>query len=42
VVVDESVEAIAKRVTQVDPLPSGLVKGAYYDVQINFELNAER
>ena len=39
VVVDESVAAIAKRVTQVDPLPKGLSGGAYYEVNINFELN---
>jgi TonB family protein len=38
VVVDESVAAVAKRVTQVDPLPKGL-GGAYYEVNINFELN---
>jgi TonB family protein len=42
VVVDESVGAIAKRVTQVDPLPEGLAKGAYYEVKIDFELNAEK
>ncbi|HYJ05580.1 MAG TPA: TonB family protein [Chthoniobacterales bacterium] len=42
VVMDESVAAITQRVTQVDPLPAGLVKGAYYEVQINFELNPER
>jgi TonB family protein len=40
VVVDESVAAVAKRVTQVDPLPKGL-GGAYYEVNINFELNPE-
>lgn len=40
VVVDESVVAVAKRVTQVDPLPKGL-GGAYYEVNINFELNPE-
>jgi TonB family protein len=39
VVIDESVAAVAKRVTQVDPLPAGLVKGDHYDVRINFELN---
>ena len=38
VIVDESVAAVAKRVTQVDPLPTGLVKGDHYDVRINFEL----
>jgi len=41
VVVDESVAAVAKRVTQVDPLPRGLVSGAYYEVNISFELNPE-
>jgi TonB family protein len=40
VVVDESVSAIAQRVTQVDPLPEGLTKGSYYEVKIDFELNA--
>jgi hypothetical protein len=42
VVVDESVAAIAQRVRQVDPLPEGLAKGAYYEVKIDFELNAEK
>jgi TonB family protein len=42
VVVDESVAAVAKRVTQVDPLPKGLGSGAYYDVNINFGLNPEQ
>jgi TonB family protein len=42
VVMDESVAAIAPRVTQVDPLPNGLAKGAYYEVKIDFELNAEK
>jgi TonB family protein len=42
VVVDESVSAVSKRVTQVDPLPKGLVGGAYYEVNINFELNPEQ
>jgi TonB family protein len=41
VVVDESVAATAKRVTQVDPLPAGLGNGEHYDVRINFELNSE-
>ncbi len=41
VVVDESVAAVAKRVTQVDPLPNGLGRGAFYEVNINFELNPE-
>ena len=39
VVVDESVQAIAKRVTQVDALPAGLGEDGHYDVNINFELN---
>ncbi|HEY2138692.1 MAG TPA: TonB family protein [Chthoniobacterales bacterium] len=42
VVVDESVAAIVQRVTEVDPLPDGLTKGAYYEVKIDFELNAEK
>jgi TonB family protein len=42
VVVDESVAAVAKRVTQVDPLPKGLGGGTYYEVNINFELNPEQ
>ena len=41
-VVDESVAAVAKRVTQVDPLPDGLGSGGHYDVKINFELNSEQ
>ena len=41
VVVDDSVAAVAKRVTQVDPLPAGLSSGGHYDVNINFELNAD-
>lgn len=40
--VDESVAAVAKRVTQVDPLPTGLGGGDHYDVKINFELNSEQ
>ena len=38
-VVDESVEAVAKRITQVDPLPAGLGSGGHYDVNVNFEVN---
>ncbi len=30
------------RVTQVDPLPKGLGSGAFYEVNINFELNPEQ
>lgn len=41
VVVDESVSEVAKRVTRVDPLPSGL-GGSYYEVNINFELNSDQ
>jgi len=40
--VDESVAAVAKRVTQVDPLPAGLGNSNHYDVKINFELNSEQ
>lgn len=40
VVVDESVEAVARRVPQVDALPAGLSDGPY-DVSINFELRSE-
>ncbi len=40
VVIDESVAATAKRVTQVDPLPDGIGSGGHYDVRINFELNS--
>jgi TonB family protein len=42
VVVDESVSAIAQHVTQVDPLPEGLTQKGYYEVKIDFELNAEK
>jgi TonB family protein len=40
--VDDSVSAVAKRVTQVDPLPAGLGNGEHYEVKINFELNSEQ
>ncbi|HEX3420277.1 MAG TPA: TonB C-terminal domain-containing protein [Candidatus Udaeobacter sp.] len=39
--VNESVAAVAKQVSQVDPPPTGLIKGDHYDVKINFELNTE-
>jgi TonB family protein len=39
VVFDESIEVVAKRVTQVDSLPTGLGDGDHYDVNINFEVN---
>jgi len=38
-VVNESVAAVAKQVTEVDPPPAGLAHGDHYDVKINFELN---
>jgi TonB family protein len=38
---DESVKALANRVSRVEPLPDGLGKGDHYDVKINFELNSE-
>ena len=41
VVVNESVAAIAKRVTEVDAPPTGLDNGDHYDVKINFELNTD-
>ena len=40
-VVNESVAAVAKQVTEVDAPPAGLIKGDHYDVKINFELNTE-
>ena len=39
--VNESVAAVAKQISQVDPPPAGLIKGEHYDVKINFELNTE-
>jgi outer membrane biosynthesis protein TonB len=42
VVMNESVATIAKRVTEVDAPPTGLIKGDHYDVKINFELNNEQ
>jgi outer membrane biosynthesis protein TonB len=42
VVVNESVGAIAKRVTEVDPPPAGLANGDHYDIKINFELNTDQ
>jgi TonB family protein len=38
---DESVKALANRVSRVEPLPDGLGKGDHYDVKINFELSSE-
>jgi len=37
-IVDDSVMAAARRVTQIDPLPEGLGED-YYEIKINFELN---
>ncbi|PYL42552.1 MAG: hypothetical protein DMF42_06570 [Verrucomicrobia bacterium] len=42
VVVNESVAAIPKRVTEVDAPPAGLINGDHYEVKINFELNTEQ
>ena len=39
--VNESVAAVAKQISQVDPPGWGLIKGDHYDVKINFELNTE-
>jgi len=41
VMVDESVTAVGKKVTQVDALPSGIGNGGHYDVNINFALNSK-
>ena len=41
IVVNESVGAVAKRISQVDPPPAGLGNGDHYDVKINFELNTD-
>jgi outer membrane biosynthesis protein TonB len=42
VVVNESIAAIAKQVTEVDSPPTGLINGNHYDVKINFELNTDK
>ena len=41
VVVDESVEAVGRKVTRVDAVPAGIGNGGHYDVNINFALNSE-
>jgi TonB family protein len=41
VVVDESVEAAGKRVTQVEALPRELAASGHYDLNVNFELDAD-
>jgi outer membrane biosynthesis protein TonB len=42
VVVNESVAAVAKQVTEVDAPPAGLGNGNHYEVKINFELNTNQ
>ncbi len=42
VIVDESVAAIGKRVSEVDPPPAGLAAGDHYEVKINFELSTDQ
>ena len=41
VVVDESVEAVGKKVTRVDALPAGIGSSGHHDVDINFALNSK-
>ena len=41
VIVDESVTAVANRVTRVDPPPAALSASGHYDVRIRFELDVE-
>lgn len=41
VVVDESVEAVGKKVTRVDAVPAGLANGGHYDVNINFAFDSK-
>lgn len=41
VLVDQSVEAVGKRVTSVESPPTGLLSGGHYDVNVNFALNGE-
>lgn len=41
VLIDESVEAVGKKVTRVDALPAGIGSGEHYDVNINFALNSK-
>ena len=40
VVMDESVMDAARKVTQIDPLPTGL-GGEFYEVKIQFELSQQ-
>ena len=39
---NESVAAVAKQISHVDPPPTALFKGDHYDVKINFELNTKQ
>ena len=41
VVIDESVEAVGRKVTRVDALPAGIGSSGHYDININFALNAK-
>ena len=41
VVIDESVEAVGKKVTRVDALPAGIGSSGHYDINISFALNAK-
>lgn len=41
VVVDESIQAVGKKVTRVDALPAGIGGAGHYEVNINFALNSE-
>jgi outer membrane biosynthesis protein TonB len=41
VVVDESIDAVGKKVTRVDALPAGIGTSGHYDVNINFALNSK-
>jgi len=41
VVIDESIEAVGKKVTRVDALPAGVGNGGHYDVNINFAFNSK-
>lgn len=41
VVVDESVDAVGRKVTRVDALPAGIGNSGHYDVNINFALNSK-
>jgi TonB family protein len=42
VMVDESIAAVGRKVTQVDAIPKEIGTGSHYDVNINFQLNADK